>query len=118
MSTRCNVKVVFDEDHSKLFYHQYNGYPDCVGAELVELVSSELTGNTGKAGFHDFCELLIEDYGYDAADYESGDIEWYYEVIVPECKVHCYKCDWRTDTKILVSSDLGESLRSSGDPLY
>lgn len=117
MSTRCNVKVVFDEESSKLFYHHYNGYPDCAGAELVELVSSELTEHTSKAEFSDFCDILIEDYGYEEVNYESGDIDWYYEVTVSGCKVHCYKCDWRTGTKTLVSDDLQELLRS-GDPIY
>lgn len=114
MSTRCNVKVVFDDDHCKLFYHHYAGYPDGVGAELVELVSSELTGNINKDGFNDFCDILVADYGYYEVKYESSDISWYYEITVSDCKVHCYKCDWRTDTKTLVSDDLEESLISGG----
>ena len=116
MSSRCNVKVVFDEENSKLFYHHYDGYPDGVGAELVELVSSELAEHTSKSEFRDFCDILVEDYGYEEVNHESGDIDWYYEVTVSDCKVHCYKCDWRTGTKTLVSDDLKESIRS-GDQI-
>jgi hypothetical protein len=105
MSTRCNVKVVFDDDRSKLFYNHHDGYPAGVGKELVDIVDSNLTPPSSLNDFVEFCTLLAES-GYEEVFTEAGDAEWYYEVTMSDCNIHCYKVDWRTGAKVLIHEDL------------
>ena len=76
MSTRCNI-VIGKKDEDILFlYHHFDGYPEGVGAELLELRNMVKSNMTPQ----DVYDSLVYLYGdeYELTDRLHGDIEYVY----------------------------------------
>ena len=75
MSTRCNI-VIENKNDVLYLYHHFDGYPEGVGAELLEL-QNMLKSNMTPQDVYDSLVYLYGD-GYELTDRLHGDIEYVY----------------------------------------
>lgn len=99
MSTRCNIKIIQDNNVCWL-YHQHDGYPEYVGKYLLEKLEEY------KKGYYDLEDIVndlikdIYDSEFEFAIEMSDDIEYLYEInISKDITLKCYKVDIELNCK-------------------
>lgn len=76
MSTRCNIKVVYQEQ-SILLYHHWDGYFEGIGFDLAQRI---LKHQTARLGTSTFIFDLLQDKQYELVKTLNADIDYYYIV--------------------------------------
>ena len=89
MSTRCQIRVIIDDQTHVDFYHHYDGYFEGVGEELQKVLAGCKHGDI-------FCTNLK---AFDSEQYEHtnclhGDIEYLYELDFRTGVHKGYRLDW------------------------
>lgn len=107
MSTRCCVKVIksFEGKTAKtaevMLYHHYDGYPEGVGADLVER-SAKWSKTYPERGWDidDIVNGLVKDDSdcYEYTAYNHIDIEYLYTIDCNNMTIKCNEAHWRFGT--------------------
>lgn len=100
MGTRCKVRVSDTSNKHIEFYHHWDGYPEGVGFELLELLNSFPIHKSAysneppsvEIGLNTFIRALMklehgEQYEFDY--YRHGDIEYFYYVNLKDRSIKC-----------------------------
>ena len=96
MSTRCQIRLIEDDEHIDL-YHHCDGYFDGVGKELADSLQIE---SSSMSRF--LAELLTNYDSYEVTDALHGDIDYFYSLDFSKQKFIGYKCHfgpWDDDTR-------------------
>lgn len=85
MSTRCNIIIKYDSDKEIKLYHHHDGYPECVGADLISRIE---TAGKYLDGEH-LINSMIKDTEdeYEFTSYLAGDAEYIYIVNVDKKEI-------------------------------
>ena len=83
MATRCNIQIN-DQNTEIWLYRHYDGYPECTGDELEEVLKDVKPESAGQ-----LAELLVHNFpsDYEYTTGQHGDIEYLYQIYVGDFDV-------------------------------
>ena len=90
MSTRCNIIIKEKNQEPIYVYHHFDGYPEGVGSELKEILSTRFNEVLTGKNIENF--LYNYDTQYEKTDSIHGDIEYLYILTVKDNNTINYKC--------------------------
>jgi len=97
MSTRCQIEVTY-QARRVLLYHHHDGYPQGVGADLIQRQQKLHTWN-GNILVNELLNNKEQDDGYSIAFQVHTDLDYWYEV---DCNLKTIRC-WKVHGYALLS---------------
>ena len=95
MSTRCDIKVIY-EDGVVFLYHHHDGYPEYVGKFLYNKFNEKIKSCRFYSPSSVVNELIknTEDDEYEWTTELHGDIEYLYEIDLNKKEIRCFEVKW------------------------
>lgn len=104
MSTRCSI-IIKDGDESHILYGSGDGYPDCAGVIIKDILKNLPDRSSGddvatKIVQYHYTQLGFTIYPFEVASSIHQDIEYLYIIDIPNRWLDCYATGWLIGEKM------------------